>query len=180
MVDSFMNHAPSGAVGLCTKSGWTDINCFLKWLKHFVKHVKPSIHDRHILIVDGHNSHKSLEAIEYARANGIIIMISLPPHCTHKMQPLDRSYFKSLKNAYNQAVEAWMLCHKGRRMSFYEICEIFSVAYSKSSTMDKGVNGFQVCGLWPFDENIFGDDEFVACDMLTADKQQGMQNSFDI
>ncbi|CAM1311706.1 Uncharacterised protein at_DN0689 [Pycnogonum litorale] len=28
MVDSLMNHAPSGAVGLCTKSGWTDIAVF--------------------------------------------------------------------------------------------------------------------------------------------------------
>jgi len=53
-----------------------------------------------ILILDGHGSHKTLAAIEYARDHGIV-MISLPPHTTHELQPLDLTLFGPLKAHYN-------------------------------------------------------------------------------
>ena len=57
-----------------------------------------------LLILDGHTTHtKSLATIDYARENGIVIL-SLPPHTSHKLQPLNRSFFKPLKAAYNSAI----------------------------------------------------------------------------
>ena len=41
-----------------TDSGWTDSTVFMKWLKHFVDHVKPTASKNVVLFVDGHVSHK--------------------------------------------------------------------------------------------------------------------------
>lgn len=42
-----------------------------------------------ILIFDGHDSHHHVELIESARENQIILM-EMPAHCSHWLQPLDR------------------------------------------------------------------------------------------
>ena len=41
-----------------------------------------------LLIVDGHNSHYTVELLEYARAQNIIIL-AYPPHTTHALQGHD-------------------------------------------------------------------------------------------
>ena len=99
MVGSLMNGAPPGFVGTCTKSGWTDQEVFLQWFQHFLRSVKTQVEDKHVLILDGHHSHKSLEVIDLARDHGVTI-ITLPPHASHRMQPLDAAVFKPLKSSY--------------------------------------------------------------------------------
>ena len=116
MVESLMNGSPAQSIRTCTANRWTDGDCFLKWLKHFAAIAKLSQSEKHIIILDGHNSHKTLDAVLFARDNGIE-MITLPPHCTHTMQPLDRSFFKPLKSAYNRAADSWMSQNKGRRIN---------------------------------------------------------------
>jgi hypothetical protein len=63
---------------------------FLTFL-HFIKYTPPSPDDPVLLILDGHNNHKSLEAIMEAKQAGIHLL-SIPPHTSHKLQPLDNSY----------------------------------------------------------------------------------------
>ena len=64
-------------------------------------------------MLNGHQSHMTLHAIDIARDDGIT-MITLPPHTAHKMQPLDRSFFESLKSAYTadvaKAVNGFSAC----------------------------------------------------------------------
>ena len=154
-------YAPIGAIGHCTESGWTDAESFLIWLKHFTAIAKPAQDGKHLIILDGQHSHKTFAAIKYARLNGIDLL-TLPPHCTHKMQPLDKSFFKLLKSNYNSAANNWMVTNHGKRITFYEIAQIFAVAYNRSATVEKLVNGFRECGLWPFNNKVFSDDEFIA------------------
>ena len=165
MVESLMHNAPTGALGHCTESGWTDEQSFLKWLKHFTTTAKPSKEEKHVIILDGHHSHKTLEAVEYAQLNGIELL-TLPPHCTHRMQPLDRAFFKPLKNAYNAAADTWLIANYGKRISFYDVAEIFATAYNKTATVEKSVNGFRACRLWPYNDAVFSDEDFAAADAL--------------
>ena len=97
--------APIGSLVTNNESSWIDKDMFLTWLRHFAIHVKPS-HDRPVLLImDGHSSHtRSLAAIYFARKNGIV-MLSLPPHSTHKLQPLDVAFFKPLQSYYIQEKE---------------------------------------------------------------------------
>jgi len=46
----------------------------------------------HLLFLDGHGSHLTLEVAELARDNRVTI-VRFPPNATHELQPLDRSVF---------------------------------------------------------------------------------------
>jgi hypothetical protein len=55
-----------------------------------------SITNRHLLILDGHGSHVTLEVIEQAQKFGLD-MITLPSHTFHALWPLDVVCFKAFK-----------------------------------------------------------------------------------
>ena len=76
----------------------------MEWLTHFAKNVNASKNDPHILLLDVHHPHKTLEAVNLARHLGII-MISRPPHCSLKVQPLDRIFFRSPKMSYSKVAD---------------------------------------------------------------------------
>nr|CAI5854020.1 unnamed protein product [Callosobruchus analis] len=44
---------------------------------------------------------KNIDVIELARQHHVTIL-SLPPHCTHKVQPLDRAFMGPLKTYYSE------------------------------------------------------------------------------
>jgi hypothetical protein len=57
-----------------------------------------------ILLLDGHYSHtRNLEVNTLAQENHVDI-ICLPPHGSHKMHPLDRTFMGPLKTFYWQEV----------------------------------------------------------------------------
>ena len=66
-VNTPMKNAPAGAIGHCTEIRWTDEKSFLKWLMHFSSVAKPSSQEKHLIISDGRDCHKTLAAVKYAR-----------------------------------------------------------------------------------------------------------------
>jgi len=120
MSDRLLVNGPIGAVGFAQPSGWMDSNLFVRWLEHFIKFAKPSCDQPVLLLLDGHGSHKTLEAIEAARRHGVILLC-FPPHCTHKMQPLDVTFFGPLKRFYKEEADKWMTSHISQRISDYDV-----------------------------------------------------------
>ena len=89
--------APPDSIVNCNQSGWMTQETFIYWMKYFISCVKPSKDKKVLLILDGHTSHtKNLKAIELTREHGVVLL-SLPPHCSHKMQPLDVCFFSSIR-----------------------------------------------------------------------------------
>lgn len=88
--------APVDSIAIAHESGWMNRDIFLQWLQHFKYHVQPTKKNPVVLILDGHASHKELVVIEYARQN-YIHMLNTSPCTTHKIQPLDRIFFKPFK-----------------------------------------------------------------------------------
>ena len=84
-----------------SEHGWITEEIFLDWLNHFKEHVPGgvSLQKKHLLIVDGHKTHMTLAVVTRAANLGIDIAI-LPPHTTHKLQPLDVAVFKSFKSNF--------------------------------------------------------------------------------
>ena len=101
MQSYFMDSAPSTADAACNESGWMKQAEFVKYMKHFIKYAKPSRDKPALLLLDNHTSHLSIEAIDFALDNGIV-MLTFPPHCSHKMQPLDVSVYGPVKAYYTQ------------------------------------------------------------------------------
>jgi len=62
-----------------------------------------SITNRHMLILDGHGSHVTLEVIEQVQEFGLD-MITLPLHTSHALQPLDVACFKPFKITFRDII----------------------------------------------------------------------------
>jgi len=61
-------------------------------MTHYTKYAAtPTDDDPVLLIVDNHMSHYSLEAVTFCTEHYMTLK-SLPPHSSHKLQPLDRGF----------------------------------------------------------------------------------------
>ena len=111
-----------------------------------------SAENRHLLVLDGHNSHVTLEVVTLAMNSGLDI-ISLPSHTSHALQPLDVSCFKPFKTAFRQIRDSWTLLNKGKKVEKTDLCEWTSQALEKSLTAKNIKSGFKKTGIWPFNEH---------------------------
>lgn len=108
MKAELLEGAPPGTIAACHPSGWIQQDLFTQWLMHFVHIVKPSTEDPVVLVLDGHYSHtRNMDVIDIGRRHGIHI-VCLPPHSTHRLQPLDVAFMSPLKTYYAQEVESPM------------------------------------------------------------------------
>jgi DDE superfamily endonuclease len=111
MLDSWVQDFNEGdqAYFASTKNGWSCDELGLQWLqKVFHPHTKDKAGNRRrLLIVDGHSSHVNMKFIDWADRHRIIIMI-LPPHSTHRLQPLDVGLFSPLATAYSNEITQLM------------------------------------------------------------------------
>ncbi len=78
-------------------NGWTCDALGLQWLtKIFDRHTAAKASGRYrLLIVDGHSSHVNMSFINMADSLRILVHV-LPPHSTHRLQPLDVILFSPL------------------------------------------------------------------------------------
>ena len=170
MNDCLSKGAPTGTVFGCSKNGWITSELFVQWLEHFIKYtkLKKSNNKQVLLLLDGHTTHtKNMEAISLACDYGII-MLSFPAHTTHRLQPLDKSVFKSLKTNYNEASSSWLRKNLGNTIKQTTVSELFGMAYSKSVGMDIALNCFKSTGIWPCDQNKFDNDFLLIENMINC------------
>ncbi|XP_045462177.1 uncharacterized protein LOC123672207 [Harmonia axyridis] len=171
--------APPGSLVDVSESGWINSELFVKWLRHFIGIVKPNRERKVLLLLDGHSTHsKNLEALIIARDAGVI-MLQLPAHTTHRLQPLDRSFFKPFKGYFTQAVEKWLRTNPGLRVTQYQISHLVTEAYGKAATIENSCNGFKCSGVWPVDSSIFKESDFLPAECLktTLDHNNNEEDS---
>lgn len=159
--DMMIKGAPPGSNGTAQPSGWMNSECFCEYLKHFAKFSHCSKEQPVLIILDNHESHISIEGLSFAKENGIVLL-TLPPHCSHKLQPLDRSVFGPFKKFYYQGCDSWMLRYPGKPITIYDISEIAGYAYPLAFSKTNMISGFAVTGIWPLNPNIFSADEFLS------------------
>lgn len=161
--DTFMNGAPPGSLGLVNSpsSGWMTSSLFFKTMEHVVNHTKCTKEDPILLLLDNHESHCSLDVIIFAKENGVI-MVTFPPHCTHRLQPLDVSVMGPFKTKYKVAQNDWMLSHPGKTITIHNVADLAGKAFQNSFTIKNIISGFQKPGIYPFDRNAFTDEDFDA------------------
>ena len=99
-------------------------------------------------------------------------MLSIPPSTSHRLQPLDRTFFGPLKTYYNQEIEKWLLNHPGRTVSYFDMVGIFNKAYLRSADVQKAAKGFECTGIVPFNSHIFIDADFAAANVTDNQDEQ--------
>ena len=141
--DHFIRDGPMGCIGTSHPSGWMTSENFLLFIQHFAKIAKPTQERKVLLLLDNHHSHIGLDIIKFARENGIV-MLSFPPHCSHKLQPLDRSVFGPFKRYIASLQDTWMRSNPAKTMSIYDLPGISRDAWPRAATHANITNGFKV------------------------------------
>lgn len=155
MIDGLKEGAlPNFSVGL-SPSGWINSELFLRWFKMFAEGCtseKPVI-----LIMDSHASHFTPEVMEIAAQNEVII-VALPSHTSHILQPLDISVYRPLKVAWNAALKQFQEGNPFRRPGRFDFHSMFSPAFLKAFSRDTIISGFTKSGIFPLNRQAVQDE----------------------
>ena len=133
---------------------------YIQVMKHFIKHTCSSKENPTFLIYDNHESHLSIEVLDLAKEYGITIL-TLHPHCSHKLQPLDVGVYSSFKAHYYSAMDSRLLQKPGVPLTIYDVAGIVNIAHQRSMTPSNISSGFRKSGIFPFDANIFNEQDFA-------------------
>ncbi|XP_056647226.1 tigger transposable element-derived protein 1-like [Diorhabda sublineata] len=142
-------------------SGWMQSEIFSDvWFNHFLKYTKPSETESVLLILDGHATHtKNLTLVEKARANYVNIIV-IPPHTSHRLQPLDVTFMFPLNTYYEQETKKWFLNNPGKVITLYQVGELFGNAFKRAANAQNAINGFKATGIYPYNPDVFPEELF--------------------
>ena len=145
----FLEHASPDSAGIANGLGWMAAGEFLKFMAQFIKHANASKDSPTLLLLDNHTSHLSIKVIDMSIAHGIS-MISFPPCCSHKIQPLDVSVFDPFETEFRTQCQAWMKNHIGKTLELYHVPIIIG-KYIDTLVAPKDIkSGFGAAGIFPF------------------------------
>ncbi len=131
-------------------NGWTTNEIGFDWIQHFDRHTKSRKSGVHrVLVLDGHESHHSVDFELYCKDNNIITLC-MPPHSSHLLQPLDVGCFGPLKKAYGRQIEMKMKAGTSHIMK-EDFLPAFHTAFQDAMTGKNILGGFRGAGLMPHD-----------------------------
>jgi hypothetical protein len=140
---------PDWMVGV-SENGWTTDELGLVWLKRLFGPCTEGrkVGQYQLLILDGHGSHVTAEFDRYCTEHNIIVLC-MPAHSSHLLQPLDVSCFAVLKHSYGTIVQEQMRLGINHidKDDFLELYLKARAATYSSSTIQ---SGFRATGLAPF------------------------------
>ncbi|CDO74679.1 hypothetical protein BN946_scf184671.g2 [Trametes cinnabarina] len=143
-------------------NGWTDDALCAEWFEHaFIPQTNAKrVSDAPILLIyDGHGSHATPRLVELALENNIHLFC-LPPHTTHKLQPLDVGVFAQLSTAWKKHCDV-ACTETDRGMRKQDLVHEYMNVRNASVDEDLVQSGFRACGLNPLNPNIFGPEDFA-------------------
>lgn len=151
----YSQNGPDECLYARSPNGWMDSELFSDWFRKLflpkTSHLRISLPV--LLILDGHNSHLTLELIDLARSNNVILFC-LPPHLTHMLQPLDVAVFRSLKAHFAKIKHRVKILTLGTErvlnVNRTNFSAIFREAFEQCMVMATIKNGFRKCGIHPF------------------------------
>jgi len=133
-----------------SENGWTNNEIGLTWLKIvFDKYTKDRTIGRYrLLILDGHGSHVTPEFDQYCLERSIIVLC-MPAHSSHLLQPLDVGCFSVLKRSYGKRVETLMSLGVNQ-IDKQEFLSIYQEARAEALHQNNIRSGFAATGLVPY------------------------------
>ena len=161
---------PAGAGYTFQKNAWMEDVLATAWFENiFLKSCGP---DRpQLLLWDNHHSHETLDILEMAKANNIIVL-ALPPHTTHYLCPLDRTVFGPLKKSYNTVCSQHMSSDPGNTVNKKSFCKIINEAYAASFTRTNIVSGFEGTGVFQWNPLALPTVAFAPAETFDRDPNQ--------
>jgi len=144
---------PKDWVIAVTPNSWTTNERGVDWIKHFDRHTKARTKGVYrLLILDGHESHHSIDFEAYCKENNIITLC-MPAHSSHRLQPLDVSCFGPLKKLYGKEIEGLMrshITHISKEDFFSALHKAFQATFTEKNIKQ----AFKELGLYRTTQNM--------------------------
>ena len=158
--ESMLAGVSVGSAGCAAKSGWINEEIFVKYIEHFVQFTKCRTEDPILFITDNHTSGISLTASLMGKKHEIV-MVTIYPHTSQKLKPLDRTVYGPFKRYYNSALDNWMKENPVPTFSICGIAQLAKQAFELAFTPRNILSGFRSTGICPLNPDIFTDDDFA-------------------
>ncbi|KAI9042945.1 uncharacterized protein KD926_004736 [Aspergillus affinis] len=131
-----------------SENGWTTDKLGFEWLQGFDRYIasKPAGRCR-LLILDGHGSHSTVEFDQFCKEKKIISLY-MPPHSSHKLQPLDVGCFAPLKQLYGQRISDAI--QNGIEFIDKDFLYHYQHVHPKAFSSSNIRSSFQATGLVPY------------------------------
>ncbi|XP_063216845.1 uncharacterized protein LOC134527825 [Bacillus rossius redtenbacheri] len=158
--EAFLTGSPPGSIGLAIQNGWMTRDGFLQVMKHIQEVTAASKENPILVLLDNHDSHTSLDLVVFCRENGIVLL-TFPPHCTHRIQPLDIAVFGPFKSRCKTAFNSWMASNPGKPITIYNIGYLSEKPFIESFSQNNICAGFEKSGIFPLNRDVFTDEDFM-------------------
>ena len=172
MMPELMKNASPGATCAMSETGWSNSEIFRKYLKgHFFKFIPRREPDEHLLLLlDGHKSHISIDLVEWAKTQNIILFV-LPAHTSHVLQPMDVACYGPFQKMFNS------FCHKHTRQTSssvtrYYICGLACSTYNKALSCDNFISAFNKTGIYPLDRSTISEISVLPAEVFVSEDTQ--------
>lgn len=135
-------------VGL-SNSGYANDTLSIEWLKYFdIWTSQRQVGAWRLLIFDGYGSHTTKEFLDYCD-DCKIICLSLPPHSSQHLQPLDVVCFQPFKHHHKAAVEQATRtgCTDFNKLEFFNAIKGIRETTFKRNTI---LSAWRKTGIWPW------------------------------
>ncbi|KAH7903405.1 DDE superfamily endonuclease-domain-containing protein [Hygrophoropsis aurantiaca] len=143
-------------------NGWTSDFIGVEWFeKIFVPQAKArNVSGQPILLIyDGHRSHETIQLRQAAEKHGIHLFC-LPPHTTHRLQPLDVGVFGPLQRAWQKQCEEF-LEERGEGIQKREVIREYMKARGCSFKETTILQAWKKSGIRPINPNIFTEEDYA-------------------
>jgi hypothetical protein len=156
MRHNYIRRCKTGATMAMSRKAWMIGFLFSAWIDHFIQSLQCSggisPENPHLLILNGHNSHITIEVVAKAKEVGLHL-VNLPSHTSHALQPLDVSVFGPFKHAFQIYRDIWAMNNKGRGAKKVVLAEWVSIVLGRALTAENIQSGFCATGIYPLNSH---------------------------
>jgi len=165
----------------------TDV-LFKEWMMYFLQTLSEkyglSPSNRHLLILNGHKSHVTLEVIKLTMSQGLDLL-TLPSHASHALQLLDVTCFKPFKMSFRAYRDKWTVDHKGQMPIKENLAQWVSWGLRRALSTQNITKGFLSIGIYPIDattinlkmtpSEVYDRSQIRAADVDSEDSRSTME-----
>jgi hypothetical protein len=157
----------------CSPTGWVNADLFWQFGHIFLNWLKRMRLDqqRNLIVMDGHGAHSYNHPFLVLMQNHKIDVLSLPPHSSHFLQPLDQSPFHILKRRWKKNLQNFNRRHCGAQMSKVQFFLPFTKTWREAMTPTNILAGWKKTGLWPIDKARIPKDVFAPSELFCKKKK---------
>ena len=145
---AFQEHYGEDYVVHGSATSYTTMEIHHRWFEGCFVRSTGGVGRKRLLILDGASAHMRSDTRALAEIAGVILLF-LPSHTSHLLQPLDVGVFSPLKTAFRKAQARATRITKGASVTRDTFFKSFSTAFKAAVTKRNACAGFSHTGLWP-------------------------------